>query len=260
MVVPYSCTAKLVNVLSQQPHLIMQAAVPGLSELKAGESREHIFRATTALSQAMLMLTGLVACVTLMVNRGFVGWWVGKGQYAGAELTILFVVVLLLRHWCTTAVYTNFCFGYERRTTVAMLLDGVVTLTASVLLVRRFGLIGAPLGSIVGLCAGSLPLNLFTLGRELGKNLVGLVKPLYPWFWRFLILAGAAAWLGRLLGSLNFFQLAAVSVLTTLVYAIVMYYPVRYSVLGGYLQPRFATLSEKVWMPNRLRALVRSAV
>jgi O-antigen/teichoic acid export membrane protein len=246
-VVPYACTAKLVNVLANQPNLLMQAASPGLSELKAGESRERIFKATTALSQALLMLSGAVACVVLVVNRGFVTWWVGPTQYGGGMLTALLIVSMLLRHWNTTAVYATFCFGYERRICVASILDAFVTVAASVFFVRQVGTIGAPLGSILGVCAVSLPLNLAALCREVGVPFKGLVAPLWPWFWRFLILTTAAVVAGRSCVSLNLMQTATVAVLAALIYVAVMFHPGQRSVMGSYLSPRILPLWRKAF-------------
>jgi O-antigen/teichoic acid export membrane protein len=237
-VVPYSCTGKLISVLSNQPNMLMQAAMPGLSELRTGESRERIYQATTALSQALLLLSGAVACVVLVVNQGFVSSWVGAKQYSGATLTALMIVVMLLRHWNTTATYATFCFGYERRVCLATLADAFVTVAASFFLVRQLGPIGAPLGAMVGVCGVSLPLNLTALCREVGVSVTGLLKPLWPWFWRFLILAASAVVAGRYCVSLNFLQTATVSVVAGLIYVAVMFQPSQQSILGSYLNPR----------------------
>ena len=66
-VVPYTCTGKLVSVLANQPQALLDAALPGLSEVKAGESKEHVFRVTTALTQASLMIAGAVACTVVAI-------------------------------------------------------------------------------------------------------------------------------------------------------------------------------------------------
>ena len=117
-VVPFVCTGKLISVLTNQPQLLMQAAGPALSEMRMGEPKARLFQVSSALTQAMLMASGAVACAVLAVNQGFVTWWVGADQYAGLPLTVLLVLVMLLRHWNTTTVYTLFAFGRERRLAV----------------------------------------------------------------------------------------------------------------------------------------------
>src|ERR1700722_11506874 len=135
--VPYYCTEKLVGVLGNQPQVIMQSAGPALSELRTGEPRERLLRACTALTEAMLMVSGAVACIVIAVNQGFVRWWVGGGQYGGLGLTAVLVVMMLLRHWNTTAVYAIFAFGHERRISITALLDGVLTIAAAIVLITR---------------------------------------------------------------------------------------------------------------------------
>ena len=138
-VVPFVCTGKLISVLANQPQLVMQAAGPALSEMRMGETKARLFQVSSALTQAMLMASGAVACVVLAVNHGFVIWWVGADQYAGLPLTVLLLLVMLLRHWNTTTVYTLFAFGRERRLALTALMDGLVTVGGSVWLIGTAG-------------------------------------------------------------------------------------------------------------------------
>ena len=82
-VVPYACTGKLVSVLANQPQAILQSAAPALSELRTTSDRGRLFQVSSALAQATLAVSGLVACVVLAVNAGFVRWWVGPEQFGG---------------------------------------------------------------------------------------------------------------------------------------------------------------------------------
>jgi O-antigen/teichoic acid export membrane protein len=245
-VVPYACTKKLISVLSNQPDLVMHAASPGLSELKTGESRDRIFRSVTALTQALLMISGLVACLILSVNHSFVSWWIGPAQYSGAAISTAMVLDMMLRHWKTTAVYSVFCFGYERLISISTLLDGCVTVAAALLLAWQFGPIGAPLGSILGVCLIGLPFNLKALAREIGVSLTALIRPLWSWFWRFSILSTAAVAAGMHWGSMKFWGLAVTSILAVSIYAAVMFRPALDSALGAYLRPRFMVVWKKL--------------
>ena len=239
-VVPYVCTAKLINVLANQPQMLMHGAGPALSEMKMAESRQRLFQVCTALSQAMLLVSGAVACVVLTVNRGFVNWWVGAGQYGGLLLSALLLLVMLLRHWNTTVVYAIFCFGYERRISATTLLDGVVTVGAAFLFVRLFGLVGAPVGSLLGVCAVSLPGNLPALARENGVGPITILKTLWPWFYRFVLLAAAALLVAKVFVPQNVLAIAATALLSAGVYGVVMLPLVFREPLGTYVRPRIS--------------------
>ncbi len=236
--VPFACTAKLISILGNQPQMLMQAAAPALSEMKTSESRQRLFQVATALTQAMFLVTGAVACAVLIVNQGFVGWWVGADLYGGCELTVAFLINMLLRHWNTTAIYSIFCFGYERRISLTILLDGLVTVGGSLILIALLGPIGAPLASTLGVCLVSLPGNLSALARETGVSAAALMRPLWPWFWRFLVLVVMAGAIATTWVPNGFLSLVVISLLTVMIYVMVMLPLALRSPLGIYLRPR----------------------
>jgi len=241
-VVPYACTAKLIMVLANQPQMLAQLAIPALSELRAGADREHVSRVCVALSQAMLLLSGAVVCIVLVVNRGFVGWWVGAGQYGGFALTALVVFVMILRHWNLTVGIILFSFGRERRLAVTGLVDGIVTVGTSIVFTTWWGLAGAPLGSILGVCLVSLPGNLWALKGAGATPVSELLKSLAPWFWRFAALALASGFLARRVVPDTFPALAASALGSAGVYALVMLPVAWRDPLGVYVRPRLAPL------------------
>jgi O-antigen/teichoic acid export membrane protein len=258
-VVPFACTGKLISLLANQPHLLMQTAGPALSELRARAVRERLFTVSTALSQVMLLGSGAVACVVLVVNHGFVRWWVGGERFGGNVLTALMLLGMLLRHLNLTAVYTLFSFGHERRLAVTGVADGFVTVLASVILVHVFGAPGAVLGSIVGVTLVSLPNNMTALARENGVSLVEVVKVLYPWFWRFCLLASVGAGLSVLWVPTTFWRLALVGVTAASIYAIIMGPLLVRPPLGSYVVPRLAPILGK-WSRTFRRPVVGESV
>ncbi|MBI4519857.1 MAG: oligosaccharide flippase family protein [Gemmatimonadetes bacterium] len=193
-VVPYACTGKLVMLLGNQPQLFMQMALPALSELRATAPRARLFDVSTSMTQVMLIGSGAVAAVVLAVNEPFVTWWVGASRYGGTRLTLLFTLGMLLRHLSTTAGYTLFCFGYERRLALTAIAEGLVGLGAMLVLVPIVGVPGAAIGLVTATAVVSLPGNLGALAREQGTSLRALLAPLRPWFLRFCgVCAGVAA-------------------------------------------------------------------
>jgi len=193
LVVPYAMTNKLYSVLSNQPNLVMQAAAPGLAEARTATDAATRLTISIALGQGMLTLTASIVIVIIAINHSFVSWWLGAAQYAGLLLTVLLGLLLFLRHWNTTLVYTLFSFGHERRIALVALADGVLTVFLCVVLARRLGLIGLPLGSIIAVLLTSLPLNLSGLHKDTGASLLRILGAHFWWQWRALVLAGVAA-------------------------------------------------------------------
>lgn len=237
-VVPYVCTAKLISVMSNQPQLLMQAAGPALSQMRAGESRNRLPQVCIALTQAMLMISGAVVCVVLATNQGFVERWVGGEQFGGLMLTALILVNMLLRHWNVTFGYALLSFGYEKRLCLTALVDGLITVGAIVLFVSVYGLAGAPVGSILGVACVSLPLNIRALAKESGVSMFGLVRPLMPWFARFAVLAVTAAAIARVWTPATLPLIALTAVAVCLMYAAAMFPVALREPLGTYIRPR----------------------
>jgi O-antigen/teichoic acid export membrane protein len=244
-VVPYACTAKLITVFANQPQMLMQLAMPALSELRAGGRREHLARVCIALSQAMLWMSGAVACIVLATNEGFVGWWVGAAQYGGFWLTLLVLLNMLLRHLNLTVGYVLFSCGMERRLALTALLDGLVTLCAVFVLAGRFGLTGAAAGAVVGVCLVSLPANLRGLASANAMPAGELLRSLAPWCWRFALLALAAGAWGRSFAPESFQALAATAILAGGAYLLVMLPVALREPLGPYVRPRLSTIASR---------------
>ena len=244
-VVPYSCTTKLVMVLQNQPQLLMQAASPGLSELKMRAGGERLAQVGMALGQAMMLASGLVGAVVLGANAAFVGWWVGPAQYGGLALTAGVVAQMLFRHWNTSMAYTLFAFGYERRLAITAIVDGAVTVGASVLLLRWLGVVGVPLGSVVGVMLVGIPANLTALARETQTGLWTYPRRLLPWAIRFAIVAAAAAATSRWIG-IGFVPAAIGTAAGALLYVAIVLPLAGREPLGTYVRPRLAALLQRI--------------
>jgi O-antigen/teichoic acid export membrane protein len=239
-VVSYACTAKLVTVLANQPQLIMQTAAPALSELRTAESPERLVRASNALTQATLLVSGAIACVVAAVNGAFVSWWVGPSQYGGFRLTLLLVAGMLLRHWNTTAVYALFCRGYEKRISITTLVDGMVTVAAAWAGVLVMGPEGAALGPLAGTLLVGLPCNLTAVARDSGFSPWKQVQTLAPWALRCGVVLIGAAGVALAWQPAGFVGMAIGAAAVALAYLIVAGPIALRAPLGHYLRPWFA--------------------
>jgi O-antigen/teichoic acid export membrane protein len=243
-VVPYACTGKLLLVFSNQPLALATLAMPGLSEMRFAESRERMRQALTAITQGMLLTTGLLVTVVILVNRGFVGWWVGKDYYAGTALTVLLIVAVVLRHFSIGMAAAVFPLGYERRLALLTAADGVISVLAAILLTRQVGLIGIPLGNICGVCLIGLPGALVVLRRELKVSYIALLSPFAAWAIRLAVLLVLGWYLSRLLPLSRFGSLSAAGVACLAVYALTMWSIVSRPPVSQYTGPLLDSLGK----------------
>jgi O-antigen/teichoic acid export membrane protein len=218
-VVPYSCTGKLVAIGQNQPLAIMSSAQPALSELRIAAERRHLARVVGSLTQAMLLVSGLVSTVILCVNHAFVVRWVGSAQYLGFYMTLLLLLDMLCRHWNVTTVYSLFAFGRQRHISTVAVIDGALTAVLSGVLIILLGPIGAPLGALLSVITVSLPWNLITLAKELDCSVAELLNPLAGWALRFLPTLLILGIVGTILLPSNYFVIGVVSAVVVLLYA-----------------------------------------
>jgi hypothetical protein len=127
--------------------------------------------------QGALIFSGALVVFVLAVNPFFVNWWVGPAQYAGITLTVAMTSMMLLRHWNVATIYTLFCFGYERQLSLIALADGIVTVLATVWLVPKLGMVGAPIASALGAVLVALPFNIRSAAAEMNLGIVGFLRP-----------------------------------------------------------------------------------
>jgi O-antigen/teichoic acid export membrane protein len=244
-VVPYVCTAKLISVLGNQPQLLMQTAGPALSEMSVEDSRAPMLRAASALTQAVLVASGLLCCIVLAINQGFVGWWVGTEQYGGEILTALVVAAALLRHWNITVGYSILAAGYEKRISITLILDAIVTVGSAIVLVRFIGIQGAAIGSLLGVLLISLPGNLSAFRAAVAGHSSGYLGALASWFWRFAIGAAVAVAVARLWQPRSLMEIALAAALVSVLYTAMVFPLLVRGTLGHYLRPRLALVLER---------------
>ncbi len=196
-VVRYNCTGKMISVLSNQPMILIHAALPGLSQMRANESRARLLTVSTAMGQGLLLMGGAVGVMVLCLNRPFITVWVGARFYAGAVLTLLFVLNTAFRQMDLCFSVALFAFGYEKPLALKALADGVCGIAFAVLLGSRLGLPGVAAGLLLSALAVALPVNVYFVARECSVSPAEVLRPYLPWLWRFALGAAVAWWIAR---------------------------------------------------------------
>lgn len=192
-VVAYSCTVRLVGLVTNQPYLLATTALPALTELQAGGDRGRLWRACRAVGTATMVVSGGLAVAVLAVSPAFVPRWVGPEQYAGPAVVLGAVGVMVARHAAFTLLQTLFALGHDRRLAAAAVADGVVTVGATVAWVSVVGPVGVPLGSLTGLVLTNGAVAVWTLAGAEGVSATRLVRAAAPWLVRFLVVVGPTA-------------------------------------------------------------------
>ena len=183
-----------------------------------------------------MLLDGLVPAPGWL-NSGDTGWQLTAATLVGIQsvpgLAILYAG-LMKRKWAlNSALMVLYAF-------------------AMTLLVWRYGLIGAPLGIAIGACLISLPANFSALAGETEMTFWQMIKPLAPWFARFVVLALCTGASARMWTPNTLALLAATAMITGLIYSAVMFPLVLRDPLGIYIRLRLFPIGTRFFRALRV--------
>jgi len=91
---------------------------------------------------------------------------------------------MFLRQWQAMSVQMLFSLGFNKLGPLSTMADAVVTAGLMIVFVGAFGILGAPIASVLGAILVSLPINLRALGRALGTSAMALTAPMGEWLLR----------------------------------------------------------------------------
>lgn len=245
-VTPYAITDKLVTMLNNLPLMIMTSAQPALSELSLSSERGRLAEVCIGLTRVVLLASGLIAGVVIVVNQGFVTWWIGSGQFAGTTLVLLLVGDMLVSHWTAATAYSLFSFGYERLISLVSILVGGVATVLTLILTKRLGLIGAPLASLAARAVFGLPVLLVAVARATSGTVKGLLLSVLSWAWRICLFAAGAVMSARLWTPRSPIALVAAGLAAAFVYTLITFPLLFRAPLGAYMRPRLAALRQRL--------------
>jgi O-antigen/teichoic acid export membrane protein len=241
-VLPYAFTDKLETFFNNQPYAIVTLSGPAISEVRALGETARLVRAISALSAVALAASGGLALGIIAMNRAFVRAWVGEQYWGGMTLNILLVANMLVRHWVFTFGIALFYLGHERACTLLAIVDGLLTLGLTIVFVRHFGIVGAPMAALTSVIVVHTLVPLTLLAREMGVTIRHLVADSARWVVRFLPLASLATAMNIWRGPQTLAGVVTVDVVVLGVYALVMLQILRRPPLDSYARPYLAKL------------------
>jgi O-antigen/teichoic acid export membrane protein len=151
MVTPYVFTSKLAMLFSLTIVTKMPIAIfPALSQMFARKENRQLQQAFFRLVHYSTRLAIVASAFVAVANYQFITLWVGVEYFGGPMLNLVFVYWILsttVLYAITSIVYAS---GDMRNWVLVSMAEAAINLTASILLVKPFGLVGVALGTSVG--------------------------------------------------------------------------------------------------------------
>lgn len=173
---PFAAALKLQSAVQAATLPVVRLLMPMSSELWARGARDEVVRRTTAATRAVLQLTLPVAFGAALFARDLVHVWLGP---AAPRVTATIIVVLMAVQvsTLTAAPAETVLVGVGRARWVGALalVEGLSNVGLTVVLVIRFGSIGAAFGTLAT-SAALAPLRYPLVCRALGTSTVAFLR------------------------------------------------------------------------------------
>ncbi len=216
----YACTSKLIALATQLAWVIPDAGLVGLAQVHGEQPAAARLRSLVLLMLRLhLLLAGGAACGLVVFNPVFVPRWVGAELFAGATVSTLLalgIVISSLVHGVMTAAAV---VGNRVRVGAISLVNGAVQVATGWLFGRWWGLEGVAAASLVAGLVVAVP-----AGARLLRHATGLTISLVwtevvrPWGVRAVPLIATAVVLGGPLASRRLPVALAIAAAVGLVY------------------------------------------
>jgi O-antigen/teichoic acid export membrane protein len=167
-VTPYAVALKLSEVAQVLTNQFLQVLLPLSSELHAGNDLvrlRSLYITSTRLTLAILLP---IACTIVILARSILMAWVGASYASYAYLVFILTLasVIVTSQWPAGSILQG--MGRHRLLALTSLGSGLVNLLLSIALVRKFGLTGVALGTLIPTTAEAigfvLPYGMWVIG------------------------------------------------------------------------------------------------
>lgn len=202
-------TSRLPMTLMHFGWILPNAALIGLAQLAAEQSRARVHEVVLAILRLHLILAGAVASAVLASNAGFIRVWVGADLFMGAPLNAMMAANAVMMTAVHGLISISSVFGRRLEVGLVFLANGVLHVLLASVLSRYIGVNGVAVGTFISAALTGLPVGLWLLELKTGVRKREILTQVYwPWCSRFAPLAVLAFALGRFSPALPFWVLA----------------------------------------------------
>ena len=175
-VVPFGMTQRLPLLAEAQVIGLGAASWAALSELRERGQGERFTRRLLQLTRYSAVLAAATLVPIAIVNRAFVGLWVGEARYGGAALTWVTVAVAFAQSLFALWGWPLIAGGLVRKVLPGAIAAVLLNLAVGFAWTSAFGLVGTSVGTLAGFTAVSSWFYPRLLRREFGVPLRGIVE------------------------------------------------------------------------------------
>jgi len=170
-VVPvFMCTLKLSQILVPMCWIVPDSGLVGLARLHGEGHSDRVRAVTETMLRMLLIVSGLAACLVLMMNRMFVAWWVGPQLFSGSVVTALAAASIISSSFVHGLLCVPVVLGARLSAGAVTVAWGGTQIGLAAMLGHRWGFEGIAAASVVSTLAIALPLGIRLVRSKTGMT------------------------------------------------------------------------------------------
>ena len=175
----FSIAAKLVDYASNVVDSMADTFTPMSSHFDATGEASRLRELFITGNRACAMVILPICAILILLGTSIIEAWVGP-RYVSSYTILLLLIVPRTVYRCQAAS-TRILFGMARHKAlaIALLIEGVANLILSIVLIRRFGIVGVAVGTAIPMLCTSLVFLPYYLCRLLGVRVREFVSQAY---------------------------------------------------------------------------------
>ncbi len=190
----YSVAMTFITMFNSLPTAISSVFLPQATRIVAKEpDRKELTEFVSRPGRYQFMLCGALVCGFTLFGREFITLWVGKDSLAAWGISLIIMIPNMIPLIQNTVVCILDAKKKRLFRSITLLIMSLLHIVISIVLVDRFGILGAPIGSAIAYIIGyGIILNIY-YHNVIGINVPLLFKTIFSRTWLCLLISSLIA-------------------------------------------------------------------
>jgi Na+-driven multidrug efflux pump len=156
MVTSLSLTRRLYDLGGYVAVVLTETARPFLGQMLGDKQDGNAFRAYRHLTLITSSMAAVIGFSVWSGNQCFVQAWAGAINYAGKPVDLVMAFYIIAYNWIMPSQTLLAANLIVRPQCISRIIEGILNVGLAIVLGRRLGLVGIPLGALIATCLTSL--------------------------------------------------------------------------------------------------------
>ncbi|MHB1106943.1 MAG: oligosaccharide flippase family protein [Lutibacter sp.] len=221
----YSIGTLLANLFSSFSVIISDVLMPDVvKQVTVGSDDRELTNYMIKIGRIKFLVLALPTLGFVFFGAKFINLWLGETFEEAYLIAILILIPQMIAALADVALYVMWAKNKHKLKSFVSLGICIINIILTIILVQKYGIIGAAISTCFAFVAGYLVFNSIYFHKVLKLDMIRFVKEIFNKLWLGLSIAGIGAYIISLYGNVSWFMLLSQVILTTLVYIVSVWF------------------------------------